>query len=118
MESPELAPVKLSVSGLTKYFGDLEVLRDVSTNVRRGEFISIVGPSGCGKTTFLRIIGGLEQSDSGEARHDIGFADASGQTPCHFKQHFITGQVPKAVVEQLETVDIEQQQRERRGRHG
>ncbi len=66
----ELAPVKLSVSGLTKYFGDLEVLRDVSTDVRRGEFISIVGPSGCGKTTFLRIIGGLELSDSGEARLD------------------------------------------------
>jgi NitT/TauT family transport system ATP-binding protein len=64
------APVKLSVSKLSKHFEDLEVLRGISIDVRRGEFISIVGPSGCGKTTFLRIIGGLELSDSGEARLD------------------------------------------------
>jgi NitT/TauT family transport system ATP-binding protein len=67
VESP---PVKLAVSGLNKHFGDLEVLQHIDLDVRRGEFISIVGPSGCGKTTFLRIIGGLEQSDSGEARLD------------------------------------------------
>jgi NitT/TauT family transport system ATP-binding protein len=64
------APVKLSVSGLSKHFNDLEVLRSISVDVRRGEFISIVGPSGCGKTTFLRIIGGLETADDGEARLD------------------------------------------------
>ena len=63
-------PVKLAVKDLTKYFGDLEVLRSIGIEVRRGEFISIVGPSGCGKTTFLRIIGGLEKADAGEARLD------------------------------------------------
>ena len=62
--------VKLAVTGLSKHFEDLEVLRQISIDVHRGEFISIVGPSGCGKTTFLRIIGGLEQADSGEARLD------------------------------------------------
>ena len=64
------APAKLSVSGLSKHFGDLEVLRSIAIDVDRGEFISIVGPSGCGKTTFLRIIGGLERADAGEARLD------------------------------------------------
>jgi NitT/TauT family transport system ATP-binding protein len=70
MPAVDLSPVKLAVSGLTKHFKDLEVLRNISVGVRRGEFISIVGPSGCGKTTFLRIIGGLEKGDGGEARID------------------------------------------------
>lgn len=61
---------KLSVEALGKRFGDLDVLQGVSVTVDQGEFISIVGPSGCGKTTFLRIIGGLEQSSSGAARLD------------------------------------------------
>jgi NitT/TauT family transport system ATP-binding protein len=56
---------KLVVENLGKRFGDLEVLRSISTSIGRGEFVSIVGPSGCGKTTFLRIIGGLESADSG-----------------------------------------------------
>ena len=64
------APVKLSVANLTKRFGSLEVLQNISTEIRSGEFISIVGPSGCGKTTFLRIIGGLEQASGGEAHLD------------------------------------------------
>ena len=64
------APVKLSVADLTKRFGSLEVLQNITTEIRNGEFISIVGPSGCGKTTFLRIIGGLEQASGGEAHLD------------------------------------------------
>ena len=64
------APIKLSVANLTKRFGALEVLQNISTEIRSGEFISIVGPSGCGKTTFLRIIGGLEQASAGEAYLD------------------------------------------------
>ena len=73
------APVKLAVEGLSKYFEDLEVLRDISVDVHRGEFISIVGPSGCGKTTFLRIIGGLEQADTGTARLDGRLIDGPGK---------------------------------------
>ena len=61
---------KLAVSKLTKRFGTLDVLSNIDAEVRSGEFISIVGPSGCGKTTFLRIIGGLEESSSGEAKLD------------------------------------------------
>jgi NitT/TauT family transport system ATP-binding protein len=64
------APIKLSVHALTKKFGDLEVLRTISAEIKRGEFVSIVGPSGCGKTTFLRIVGGLEKANSGEVKLD------------------------------------------------
>jgi len=61
---------KLSVSRLSKAFGDLEVLRNIELTVARGEFISVVGPSGCGKTTFLRIVGGLERADRGDVLLD------------------------------------------------
>ncbi len=64
-----MAP-KLSVSRLSKSFGDLDALRGISLGVERGEFISVVGPSGCGKTTFLRIVAGLEQATAGEVSID------------------------------------------------
>ena len=50
---------KLAVSGLTKRFGDLDVLRAIDVAVARGEFIALVGPSGCGKTTLLKAIAGF-----------------------------------------------------------
>lgn len=61
---------KVSVQGLTKQFGDLEVLREIDLDIADGEFISLVGPSGCGKTTFLRIIAGLDSATRGEVRLD------------------------------------------------
>jgi len=45
--------------------GELEVLRNVSLEIKEGEFLSIIGPSGCGKTTLLRVIGGLQAFKSG-----------------------------------------------------
>ena len=65
-----MAADKLTASHLTKRFGDLEVLRDVSVSIGDGEFVSLVGPSGCGKTTFLRTIAGLESIDAGTIRVD------------------------------------------------
>src|SRR5580692_5003146 len=59
-----MAP-KLALNGLTKRFGDLEVLRDINVAITRGEFIALVGPSGCGKTTLLRIVAGLEPASAG-----------------------------------------------------
>lgn len=44
---------KVVVKNLTKKFGDLLVLDDLSFHVRKNEFLCIVGPTGCGKTTFL-----------------------------------------------------------------
>ena len=55
----------VAAEGVSKCFGDLEVLRGVSLHVGRGEQISLLGPSGCGKTTLLRILLGLETHDEG-----------------------------------------------------
>lgn len=56
----------LHVDHMTKNFGDLKVLNDVSFDVRRGEFLCIVGPTGCGKTTFLNCITGLYDLTKGQ----------------------------------------------------
>lgn len=61
---PEDGPL-LSVSGLSKSFGDNEVLRGVDLTVRRGEVLAIIGSSGSGKTTLLRCLNGLETADAG-----------------------------------------------------
>ncbi|OGO83751.1 MAG: ABC transporter [Clostridiales bacterium GWC2_40_7] len=58
--------VKIKVKNLTKCFGDLCVLNDVSFNVKQGEFLCIVGPTGCGKTTFLNSLTKLYDITSGE----------------------------------------------------
>jgi multiple sugar transport system ATP-binding protein len=55
----------ISVTAIAKSFGETEVLKGVSLDVRKGEFVSLVGPSGCGKTTLMRIIAGLETASSG-----------------------------------------------------
>ena len=56
----------VKVNHMTKKFGDLLVLDDVSFDVERGEFLCIVGPTGCGKTTFLNCITKLYEPTSGE----------------------------------------------------
>jgi len=53
------------IGGISKSFGDFEVLKNVSLEIKKGEFFSLLGPSGCGKTTLLRIIAGFEQPDKG-----------------------------------------------------
>ncbi len=57
--------VKVQVSNLTKKFGDLLVLNDVSFDVYDGEFLCIVGPTGCGKTTFLNSLTHLYEPTAG-----------------------------------------------------
>ena len=57
--------VLLSLQHIKKDFGEGEVLSDISLDVRRGEFVTLLGASGCGKTTTLRIISGLETADEG-----------------------------------------------------
>ncbi|OUM99106.1 MAG: hypothetical protein BAA04_06495 [Firmicutes bacterium ZCTH02-B6] len=57
----------VTVSGLTKeYDGGVVAVADVSLEIKRGEFVSLLGPSGCGKTTILRMIGGLIEPTRGE----------------------------------------------------
>ena len=55
----------LSITHLKKSYGDFNVLRDITTEVHRGEVISIIGPSGTGKSTFLRCLNLLEQPTDG-----------------------------------------------------
>lgn len=57
---------KVVVKNLTKKFGDLLVLDDLSFHVRKNEFLCIVGPTGCGKTTFLNSLSRLYDVTSGE----------------------------------------------------
>jgi len=58
--------IKVKVNNMTKKFGDLLVLNDVSFDVKKGEFLCIVGPTGCGKTTFLNCITKLYEPTAGE----------------------------------------------------
>ena len=62
--------VKVSVKGLEKSFGELEVLRGVDLDVSEGEVVSVIGPSGSGKSTFLRCINALEVPTSGTIEVD------------------------------------------------
>ncbi len=57
--------ILLSLQHISKNFGEGDVLADVSLDVHRGEFVTLLGASGCGKTTTLRIIAGLETPDAG-----------------------------------------------------
>ncbi len=51
---------------VSKRFGEVEAVHQVSLQIREGEFFSLLGPSGCGKTTTLRMIAGFERPDAGE----------------------------------------------------
>lgn len=75
---------KIKVEHLTKRFGELLVLDDISFNVKKGEFLCVVGPTGCGKTTFLNLLTRIYTPTSGELyidgtpadpkKHNISFA--------------------------------------------
>jgi ABC-type Fe3+/spermidine/putrescine transport system ATPase subunit len=55
----------VNAKGITKRFGQVVALDDVTLDVKEGEFVTLLGPSGCGKTTFLRICSGLEHPTEG-----------------------------------------------------
>ena len=57
--------VKVSVKNLKKSYGDLQVLKDISTDIYKGEVVTVIGPSGSGKSTFLRCLNRLETVTSG-----------------------------------------------------
>jgi ABC-2 type transport system ATP-binding protein len=58
----------IEVAGLTKVYGDLRAVDDVSFEIAEGEFVGILGPNGAGKTTLLEMVEGLRPPDSGSAR--------------------------------------------------
>lgn len=106
---------KVQVKNLCKSFGDLEVLKDCSFNIKKGEFVCVVGPTGCGKTTFLNLLTCLIEPTSGEIlldgeradprKHNIAFVfqEASAFPWLTVKQNLSYGlevkKVPKKEIE-------------------
>src|SRR5512143_885634 len=56
----------ITIRNLTKHFGKVAAVNNVSLEIEAGTFLTLLGPSGCGKTTLLRCIAGLEEPDGGE----------------------------------------------------
>ena len=83
-----------SLKGISKSFGDgsarVQVLRDISVDVRRGEMFFLVGPSGCGKTTLLSILCGTLKPDAGSVSVlDTTLTGISSRKLTSFRRHHI-----------------------------
>jgi ABC-type polar amino acid transport system ATPase subunit len=80
---PPAASVEIEIRNLSKWYGTHQVLKALSTDVRRSEAVVLIGPSGSGKTTFLRCINLLEPFQEGEIRiggESMGYqTDATGR---------------------------------------
>lgn len=57
--------MSIEIRQVNKHFGQFQALKDINLDVHSGELVALLGPSGCGKTSLLRIIAGLESSDTG-----------------------------------------------------
>lgn len=61
-----MADYVLQLKNINKYFGNNHVIKNVSMNFKKGDFVTFLGPSGCGKTTILRMIAGFYEPDDGK----------------------------------------------------
>jgi ABC-type Fe3+/spermidine/putrescine transport system ATPase subunit len=68
----------ITVEGLTKTYGRITALKDVSLNVASGEYMTIIGPSGCGKTTLMKLMAGIIMPDEGDIYVDSKRVTGSG----------------------------------------
>lgn len=107
---------KVTVNGLTKKFGDLLVLNDISFKVYEGELLCIVGPTGCGKTTFLNLLSRLMPPTKGNIlidgqeadpkKHNLSFVfqEPSCMPWCTVKENIAYGmevkKLPRPVLEE------------------
>jgi spermidine/putrescine transport system ATP-binding protein len=73
------AQIDVRLDRITKRFHDVVAVDELSLDINRGEFFSMLGPSGCGKTTTLRMIGGFEEATEGTIY--LGDADVTGLPP-------------------------------------
>ena len=91
-----MAEPMVSLRGIHKRFGDLEVLRGVDIDVAKGEVVCILGPSGSGKSTLLRCVNLLEPPEEGEIfveGHDICRGPASGTGEQSWELNFVRQRV-------------------------
>ncbi len=78
MTSIDSRPRLLTIQSVDKVFaGDVVALRDMSLEIREGDFLSLLGPSGCGKSTALRLIAGLSHPTSGRIRWESSPGDGA-----------------------------------------
>src|SRR6186713_1709894 len=78
---------QIVIEGISKKFGELPVVDDVSFDVRDGEFVAIVGPSGCGKSTLLNVIAGFERPDQGTITIDAVALNGPSRNGIMISQH-------------------------------
>jgi NitT/TauT family transport system ATP-binding protein len=81
-EAPATEP--LSFQNVTRRFGPLTALSDVSLRLARDEVLAVVGPSGCGKTTLLELVAGLQEPDAGAVRVLDATAAAERRAACAY----------------------------------
>jgi spermidine/putrescine ABC transporter ATP-binding subunit len=75
-----LADAFIEIASVSKSFGSVTAVDNISLSIRKGEFFSLLGPSGCGKTTLLRILGGFETPSDGKVMIE-------GQEVTHMPAH-------------------------------
>ena len=80
----------ISARNIHKSFGDLEVLKGIDLEIKKGEMVSIVGASGAGKTTLLQILGTLRSFDNGEVViNDVNVSELKDKQLSKFRNHNI-----------------------------
>ncbi len=78
----------LKLLNISHFYGKIEVLKDISLDIPRGQIVCLVGPSGCGKSTLLRFLGGLEHPTSGQVLQ-VGNPPTDSLNPLTYVfQHF------------------------------
>jgi lipoprotein-releasing system ATP-binding protein len=80
----------LTATNINKYYGKLQVLKEVGVEIKKGEIVSIAGPSGSGKSTLLHILGTLDEPDSGEIfLNNKKVNELKGRQLAAFRNHHI-----------------------------
>jgi NitT/TauT family transport system ATP-binding protein len=78
----------LQLKNISHFYGSVEIVRNISLTIPRGQIVCMIGPSGCGKSTLLRFLGGLERPSSGEVLQ-IGSPPENSLNPLTYVfQHF------------------------------